>query len=256
MQPVPVDAEGIVTDALPAAAPQLICVTPSHQFPSGVVMSLPRRLALLDYAERHQCWILEDDYDGEFRYDQKPLSALRAMDESDRVIHVGTFSKLLFPSLRLGYLVMPRSLRNDFRTAKWANDLGTSAIEQAALAHFMTEGGFERHLRRASRELQERRNALLQGLDACSDGRLEIADSHAGMHLVAWMKGATMADGERFLQDARRVGLGLHPIHPHYMEPPDSFGLLLGFCGLSTAQIREAMPLFHQCLDRARQPPP
>ncbi|MEP6634536.1 MAG: PLP-dependent aminotransferase family protein, partial [Luteimonas sp.] len=130
----PVDENGLLTDALPTRSPRLICVTPSHQFPSGAVMSLTRRLALLEYAERRQSWILEDDYDGEFRYDSKPIAALRSLDEHDRVIYVGSFSKVLFPALRMGYLIMPTPLRQDFISAKWAEDFGSPAIEQAALA--------------------------------------------------------------------------------------------------------------------------
>jgi GntR family transcriptional regulator/MocR family aminotransferase len=120
--PVPVDQDGLTCEALPASAPSLVCVTPSHQFPSGAVMSLPRRLELLQYADTHKCWILEDDYDGEFRYGSEPLAALRSLDRNDRVLFVGSFSKVLLPSLRLGYLVMPAGLREDFITAKWASD--------------------------------------------------------------------------------------------------------------------------------------
>jgi GntR family transcriptional regulator/MocR family aminotransferase len=249
MQPVPVDAEGIVTDALPAAAPQLICVTPSHQFPSGVVMSLRRRLALLDYAERHQRWILEDDYDGEFRYGSEPLAALRSLDRNDRVLFVGTFSKVLLPSLRLGYILMPAGLRDDFIAAKWASDFGSSAIDQAALAHFISSGAFERHLRRSAITLRERRAALLDGLRACSHGRLDIADSQAGMHLVAWLRDRTTARGDAFIARALERGLGLHPITPFYFSPPDRAGLLMGYAALSVNEIRQALGVFEQCLD-------
>lgn len=251
LQGIPVDAEGLVSEALPASPPRMICVTPSHQFPGGAVLPLSRRMALLQYAREHQSWIFEDDYDGEFRYGSKPLAALRSLDGDGRVIYVGTFSKSLFPSLRLGYLVMPAALRRDFVTAKWAQDFGNSAIEQVALARFMAGGGFERHLRRSARELQQRRAALLEGLRECSEGRLEIADSRAGMHLVVWLRGRTAADREPFLAHARQLGLGLHSIHPHYLDPPDRLGLLMGYCGLSVTQIREALPLFRRCLDHA-----
>ena len=193
--PIPVDENGLVTDALPARTPKLICVTPSHQFPSGAVMSLSRRLSLLDYAERRGSWIFEDDYDGEFRYGSKPIAALRSLDEHDRVIYVGTFSKALFPALRMGYLIMPAPLRSDFIAAKWMEDFGSPAIEQAALANFIQDGGFERHLRRSAKTLEERRCALLEGLRACSKGRLAIADSRAGMHIVVWLTGRSRAEG-------------------------------------------------------------
>ena len=247
--PIPVDENGLVTDALPARTPKLICVTPSHQFPSGAVMSLSRRLSLLDYAERRGSWIFEDDYDGEFRYGSKPIAALRSLDEHDRVIYVGSFSKALFPALRMGYLIMPAPLRNDFIAAKWMEDFGSAAIEQAALANFIQDGGFERHLRRSAKTLEERRSALLEGLRACSKGRLAIADSRAGMHIVVWLTGRSRAEGEALIAHAVGHGLGLHPIAPYYLAPPDRAGLLMGFASLSVLEIEEAVQVFARCLD-------
>ena len=248
---VGVDEEGLQCEALPEQGAKLVCVTPSHQFPTGVVMSLARRLELLDYAHRHGSWILEDDYDGEFRYDAQPLAALRSLDEYGRVIYVGTFSKVMFPSLRLGYMVVPAGLRGDFVNAKWQDDFGSPGIEQAALARFMADGGFERHLRRTWKTLKERRSALLEGLRRCSAGRLQINDSHAGMHLVVWLKDRTRAEGEAFIARARSLGLGLYPITPYYLDPPDRAGLLLGYCGLSVAEITEAVERFATCLDES-----
>ncbi|MDR7134880.1 GntR family transcriptional regulator/MocR family aminotransferase [Lysobacter niastensis] len=248
---VGVDEEGLQCEALPEQGAKLVCVTPSHQFPTGVVMSLARRLELLDYAHRHGSWILEDDYDGEFRYDAQPLAALRSLDEYGRVIYVGTFSKVMFPSLRLGYMVVPAGLRGDFVNAKWQDDFGSPGIEQAALARFMADGGFERHLRRTWKTLKERRSALLDGLRRCSAGRLQINDSHAGMHLVVWLKDRTRAEGEAFIARARSLGLGLYPITPYYLDPPDRAGLLLGYCGLSVAEIDEAVERFATCLDES-----
>lgn len=245
------DGDGLRPDALPKESPRLVCVTPSHQFPSGAVLSLPRRLELLQYARRHDTWILEDDYDGEFRYDTKPLAALRSLDRDGRVLYVGTFSKTLFPSLRLGYVVMPAALRRDLVTAKWAQDFGSSAIEQSALAHFMQSGAFERHLRRSARTLEERRAVLLDGLREVGKGRLEIADSRAGMHLVVWLRGKRNADLDAIVEHAQRLGIGLHTIRPHYLVAPEGAGLLMGYCGLSVAQIREAMPVLERVLDAA-----
>jgi len=246
---VPVDAQGLRCDALPLPAAKLVCVTPSHQFPSGAVMTVARRLELLDYAGRHGSWIFEDDYDGEFRYDSKPLSALRSLDEHGRVIYVGTFSKAIFPALRMGYLLMPPALRADFIAAKWAEDFGSPVIEQVALANFMRDGGFERHLRRTAKTLRERRSALIEGLRACSRGRLELADSRAGMHLVAWVRGRSRADGDALIALARTRGLGLYPIAPLYADPPDRAGLLMGYCGLSTREIEQALKVLGACLD-------
>ncbi|MEP6635023.1 MAG: PLP-dependent aminotransferase family protein, partial [Luteimonas sp.] len=247
--PTPVDRDGLITDALPARAPRLIYVTPSHQFPIGAVMSLTRRLALLDYAERRQSWIFEDDYDGEFRYDSRPIAALRSLDEHDRVIYVGTFSKVLFPALRLGYLIMPAPLRDDFIAAKWLEDFGSPAIEQAALANFINDGGFERHLLRSSKIVEERRSALLGALEACNQGRLQIVDSRAGMHIVVWLAGKTRADCDRFIDHALTLGLGLHSISPYYIDAPDRAGLLMGFAAMSVLEIEEGVALFARCLD-------
>ncbi|MCF7221886.1 PLP-dependent aminotransferase family protein [Marilutibacter chinensis] len=251
LQPVPVDGEGLRVDMLPMPAPRLVCVTPSHQFPTGAVLSLPRRQALLDYVHAHDGWIFEDDYDGEFRYDARPLSALRSLDRRGRVVYVGSFSKAMFPALRLGYLVMPPGLREDFISAKWAEDFGSSSVEQAALARFIDDGGFERHLRRTSKALRERRAALLQGLARRLGERIEIADSNAGMHLVAWLRDATPAQGERLIATAARRGLGLHPIAPFYLQPPARQGLLMGYAGMPLAEIDAALQLFAECMDEA-----
>ncbi|HEX7917509.1 PLP-dependent aminotransferase family protein, partial [Rudaea sp.] len=150
-----VDENGIVSAELPTQGrPKLALVTPSHQFPSGAVMSLARRMELLAWAASSGCWIIEDDYDGEFRYDARPLAALKSLDRDGRVLYFGTFSKVLFPSLRLGYIVLPPGLRDAFIGAKWLTDRGCPAIEQAALAHLMADGAFERHLRAAAKSLK------------------------------------------------------------------------------------------------------
>ena len=243
------DDDGLVCAELPEAAPKLISVTPSHQFPTGAVMSLPRRLELLRYAAQKRCWIIEDDYDGEFRYDGHPLAALRSLDEGDRVIYAGTFSKSLFGALRLGYVVLPAALRDDFNAAKYLSDMSSPGIEQAALAHFMESGGFERHLRHARKELQARREALIAGLHRHAGERVQIVHSPAGMHVVAWLDGYDQARADALVAHAHARGLGLHPMAPHYLSPPPRPGLLLGYCGLSVAELREAMQLFGECLD-------
>lgn len=247
--PVPVDDEGLVCDALPREAPKLVCVTPSHQFPGGSVLSLSRRLELLRYADRHRCWILEDDYDGEFRYDVAPLAALRSLDRADRVLYVGTFSKVLFPALRLGYMIVPEALRADFIACKRLTDLGCSAIEQSALARFMRSGGFERHLRMAARSLAQRRAELLSGLDRHVGDRIEIAGACAGTHVVGWMRDFSRQQLDALIAAARERGLGLHSLAPHFAEPPTRQGLLLGYGGLSVAEIRSATQVFGACLN-------
>jgi GntR family transcriptional regulator / MocR family aminotransferase len=246
---VPTDKQGLSCDELPTQSPRLIYVTPSHHFPTGAVLSLPRRLELLRYAQQHQCWILEDDYDGEFRYDAHPLAALRALDDGDRVIYVGTFSKVLFGGLRLAYMVLPAALRMDFVNAKYFSDIACPVVEQAALAHFMEDGGFERHLRLARKELKARREALIAGLKAYARDRVEIDDTPAGMHVVVWLRNNDPSHCQALVEYAHERGLGLHPMAPLYMHAPKRQGLLLGYCGLSVAELHEAMKLFGHCLD-------
>lgn len=243
------DHDGLVVDALPKRAPRLVFVTPSHQFPGGSVMSLQRRLALLRYADEQRCWIFEDDYDGEFRYDVKPLAALRSLDSGDRVIYVGTFSKALFPALRLGYMILPAALREDFVVAKRIGDLGSSAVEQAALAAFIADGGFERHLRQAAKTLKARRAALFDGLQRHVGDRIRIEGANAGMHVVGWLRNCPPSRLDELIDFAHERGLGLHPITPHFAKPPPRAGLLIGYAGLSVSEIATATRLFGGCLD-------
>ncbi len=246
---VPADAEGLQVDAMPAGDVRVAFVTPSHQFPTGAVMSLRRRVALLEWASASDAWIWEDDYDGEFRHDGAPLTPLHALDREGRVIYVGSFSKALFPSLRLGYMVLPARLRRDFVAAKWLADFGSPAIEQAALAHFMASGAFERHLRRTAIELRRRRNALVEGLQGCSHGRLDLGDAHAGMHLVLRLRQGGRAGAEALVALARRQGLGLYTMAPYYLEPPDRGELLMGYAAMTVAGIEDALRVFEHCLD-------
>ena len=245
------DADGLVTGELPAAAPKLVLVTPSHQFPSGSLMSPQRRAALLDYAQRQGCWIMEDDYDSEFRYDARPVPALKSKDGNDRVLYVGTFSKVISPALRMGFMVVPKALRRDFVTARYLMDLGGPTIEQQAMARFIASGAFERHLRRAVHATRRRRAALLEGMALHGQGVFEVADSGAGMHVVAWMPGCSHRQCGEFIEFASEQGLGLHPITEHYTKRPQSPGLLLGFASLSPVEIEAAMKLFGRCVGAA-----
>lgn len=246
---VATDLEGLICGDLPTQAPRLVYVTPSHQFPAGATLSLSRRLQLLRYAEANQCWVLEDDYDSEFRYDAQPLAALRSLDRGDRVIYVGTFSKVLSGALRLGYMVLPEPLRDDFINAKFLCGFGCPTLEQAALAHFMESGGFERHLRRSTKVLRTRRGALIASLQRHAGNRVQVADSHAGMHVVIWLPAYSYLQIDALIGMAHEAGLGLYPMAPHYHAPPAIPGLMLGYCDLSTTDIEDAMRLFGECLD-------
>jgi GntR family transcriptional regulator/MocR family aminotransferase len=242
-----VDAEGLVPDALPARA-NLAVVTPSHQFPTGALLPLARRLELLEWAARRQAWLIEDDYDGEFRYGGRPLAALKSLDHDGRVIYIGSFSKTLFPALRLGYMVLPASLRRAFVAAKWLEDRGCNALEQAALARFMADGGFERHLRRAAQGLRARRAAMLAGLARHGGNALAVVDSNAGMHLTAWLTHGNQGACERLAAHARGLGLGLYTVAPYCFRAPPRPGLLLGYAALPPADIDAAMRLLGRSL--------
>jgi len=247
--PVKVDAEGLRVEALPRGnRVRMVHVSPSHQFPSGAVMSLARRMALLDYAAERGCWVVEDDYDGEFRYDGVAIPALRSLDVRERVIYVGSFSKVLFPGLRLGYVVCPSGLHDDLVAAKMNDDLGCGSIEQAALAALMQSGAFDRHLRHAAAELRRRRAALMEGLCAHCSRHLVVNDSRAGMHIVGWLPDWTSRQVEVLAAHAAVRGLGLHPIGPHYRRQPAPQGLLLGYAALSAKQLRAATALLGECL--------
>ena len=242
-----VDGDGLVPTALPENA-RLAVVTPSHQFPTGALLPLARRVELLDWATATRAWLIEDDYDGEFRYGGRPLAALKSLDRDGRVIYIGSFSKALFPALRLGYMVLPSAVRDAFVAAKWLEDRGCNALEQAALARFMGDGGFERHLRRAAQTLRARRAAMMTGLARHAAGAVEVVDSNAGMHLTAWLVGMSHADCERLIAHARERGLGLYAIAPYCLKPPPRPGLVLGYAGLPPADIEAAMRLFGRCL--------
>ncbi|HEU5135784.1 MAG TPA: PLP-dependent aminotransferase family protein [Steroidobacteraceae bacterium] len=248
---VPVDDQGLVCSELPAVRPSLICVSPSHQFPSGAIMSQPRREELLRYAMKHSSWIIEDDYDGEFRYDTAPIPALRSLDAGERVLYVGSFSKTLFPGMRLGYIVCPAGLLEDVRRAKRYDDLGCAGIEQQALATFMHSGAFERHLRKVMLELRNRRAALIGALRRhCPEAR--INDSRSGMHMVAWLPHFTYQQLDALLLATHRRSLGVRPIHAYYANPPTTPGLLLGVASLSAAQLRVSARLLGEAIAEVR----
>jgi GntR family transcriptional regulator / MocR family aminotransferase len=243
------DENGLLTAELARHSARLICVTPSHQFPSGSVLSLDRRMELLRIASSQGSWILEDDYDSEFHYQGRPLPALRSLDLADRVIYVGSFSKALFPSLRLGYVVCPAGLRADLCAAKRLDDLGSPAIEQAALAAFIRSGQFTKHLRKSVAELHQRRDALLEGLRRHAGDRVEIQGAQSGVHVVVWFRRMSYSQLERLVEIGAEHELGLYPIHPNYRTRPARPGLLVGYAGLTPSALRTAAALLGDCLD-------
>jgi GntR family transcriptional regulator / MocR family aminotransferase len=237
---VPVDADGInLAAAAPAAREaRLVHVTPSHQYPLGSVMSLSRRLALLEWAERRGAFVVEDDYDGEFRFQGRPLAPLQALDRGGRVIYLGTFSKVMFPALRLGYLVLPPSLAPALARAKSLADGGTSGLEQEALADFIRGGGFERHLRRTRTRMRERREALLDAIGRHLGSRVEVVGADAGLHVLLRLPAWSVSRGHDLARRARDAGVGIYPATPYYTRPPRQAEFVLGYSALNQAQIR------------------
>src|SRR3984957_16951608 len=246
---VPTDQDGLIVSELPPQPTRLILVTPSHQFPSGVAMSTARRLELLKWAARTSSWIFEDDYDSEFHSGDRPLPALRSLDLADRVLYVGSFSKTLFPSLRLGYIVCPAALRDALYKAKLLDDLGSSSVEQAALATFIQSRQYEKHLRKSVKELINRRRTVVEALQRLAASHIEIGPHRAGMHVVVWFRHLDFDELDAFTERAKSMGLGLYPIHPYYRERPARPGLLIGYAGLSAGQLKTAVELFARCLE-------
>ena len=236
--PIPVDEQG-----LDVVAGESICgearvayVTPSHQFPLGVTMSLARRLALLDWAMRCGAWIIEDDYDSEYRYTGRPLAALQGLDKEDRVIYIGTFSKVLFPSLRLGYLVVPTDLVDIFNAAHAHTACYSPLINQAVLADFITEGHFARHIRRMRGLYEERQSVLVRCAERELDQLLEVRPARAGMHLIGWLLGD--ANDQVVSRHAAKAGIDVRPLSFYCIEVKHRGGLLLGYTGIPEAEIQ------------------
>lgn len=235
--PVPVDEAGMDVNSLPSNAPdpRLIYVTPSHQYPSGVTLSLPRRTALLALAERHDAWIIEDDYDSEFRYTSAPIAAMQGLRDDARVIYVGTFSKVLYPGLRLGYLVLPESLIEPFRRANARLHREGQYVVQAALADFIAEGHFVRHVVRM-RECYRRRQARLRMAlaPAVAEG-LTLSDGQAGMHLVARLDSHAVETA--LVERGGEAGVQLSALSNFYLEGLGSPGLVLGYAAATEEEI-------------------
>jgi GntR family transcriptional regulator/MocR family aminotransferase len=234
---VPVDDDGLNVKLGIARGvdARLAYVTPSHQFPLGVTMSLPRRRELLEWAGRSGAWIFEDDYDSEFRYTHRPLPALQGLDRHECVIYSGSFSKVLFPGLRLGYLVAPRAVLDTFLRVRFLTDVHPSTITQAVLADFIGEGHFERHLRRMRTLYFERQQVLVRNARTHLAGILRVQPSPGGMHLVGWLP--PDVDDREATRAAKACGIVVAPLSFFMSHRPDRSGLLLGYAGLTPAQI-------------------
>jgi len=239
--PVPVDEEGldVAVGIKRCRKARAAFVTPSHQFPLGVTMSASRRLQLLDWAQSSGSWIIEDDYDSEYRYVSSPIASLQGLDTNARVIYIGTFSKVLFPSLRLGYVVIPSDLIDRFLTLRRAIDYGPPSFYQEVVANFIDEGHFARHIRRMRVLYRERRSVLVDSISKELGSRAEVLGGEAGMHLTV-----TLPNKVRDLEIAElaaRQNLWIWPLSPSYLGEVSRSGFILGFGSTAAADIPRAV---------------
>jgi GntR family transcriptional regulator/MocR family aminotransferase len=241
----PVDSDGLVVDALPRNA-RLVYVTPSHQYPLGMSMTLSRRLALLAWAERHDAAIIEDDYDSEFRFGGRPIEPLQTLDSAGRVVYVGSFSKTLLPTLRLGYVVTPPSLSQAVYKAKHVSDWHTSMVAQAALARLLDEGAFARHIRKMGSVYRVRHEMITATLVRDFAGALDVIPSAAGLHVATTAR----ASAEQVAAIARRAadaGVAVQELSMFTAGAAWRSGLLLGYGAIATAQIEEGLRRLRAC---------
>jgi GntR family transcriptional regulator/MocR family aminotransferase len=245
---VPVDEDGLDVGEGIRRGPEarMVYVTPSHQFPLGVTMSAARRMQLLQWAAREGRWIVEDDYDSEYRFGGKPVTSLQGLDTDARVIYVGTFSKVMFPALRLGWLVVPKDLVPAFRAARDALDTCSPMLPQRAMTDFIREGHFARHTRRMRALYAARREALLGAIERYLPGRLEVVGAEAGMQLAALL--ADGVDDIALSRRAAQAGVSIRPLSPCYRGPARRAGVILGYGGVDVPAIEEGIRRLARCL--------
>jgi GntR family transcriptional regulator/MocR family aminotransferase len=234
LQPLPLDYEGVVVRSL-AGDTRMIYVTPSHQFPTGVSMSVTRRLELIRLARERKAVIFEDDYSSEFRYSGAPLPSLQGLSDDAAVIYMGTFSKVMFPALRIGYLVVPPGLLETFRGAKWLADRHAPGLEQAALADFISDGHLDRHIRRMRRLYRLRRDALLDSLERHFGCGATVLGDAAGMHVMVRFEDRAVA------HRAARNRVWMSSADQNYLTHPPGNEFILGFAALTERAIREGI---------------
>lgn len=251
--PVSVDEDGFKVDEAKnkSRKPRLVYVTPSHQYPLGVTMSLARRMNLLEWAKEAEIFIIEDDYDSEYRYAGRPLASLQGLDRNGWVIYVGTFSKTVFPALRLGFLVAPKDLITTFVTAKALRDWHSPNIDQAVLAEFIADGHFAKHLRKMRGIYEKRQQVLVEEAEKHLTGMLEISPSTSGMHLIGWLPEGV--DDKQIFREAREHNLQLAPLSAGCLNPLPRSGLLLGYTAFDEVQIKNGVKKMKEVLLRLKK---
>jgi len=249
--PIKVDADGMIVSELAREGSQakVVYVTPSHQYPMGMTMSATRRLQLLNWAAKNGTWVIEDDYDSEYRFDSRPVASLQGLDADARVLYMGTFSKVMFPALRLGYLVLPKDLVVASTAAKDCLDIFSPTLNQAVMAEFIREGHFARHIRRMRMLYMERRKALVSALQSNLSGSIEIAGAEAGMHLVILLRPGV--DDLSVSTEATRKGLSAMPLSSCRIDSGGRGGLILGYGGVSVKSIQDGVRKLKACIEAA-----
>lgn len=254
--PIGVDDSGLVVKDLANNSNEqirLVYVTPSHQFPTGAILSLPRRLELLTWARQTGAFIIEDDYDSEYRYGDRPIPALQGLDRCDSVLYIGTFSKVLFPSLRIGYLVLPKSLISAFARGKWLSDRHLPLLEQQVLADFIDQGHLERHIRKMRSLYDQRRQVLVKALNVYFGDKATILGEKAGIHVMVRLH--TPFSDEEIIQRAALHGIGMMSAAPHYLIPHSQGEFIFGYGELTQQQLMESICRIAQILFSPKQPP-
>ena len=237
---VPVDDEGLDVASLPRNA-RVIYVTPSHQFPLGVAMSLARRQALIAWAERNGALIIEDDYDSEFRFGGRPLEPLQALDTAGCVAYVGSFSKTMLPALRLGFMVVPTALREAAHKAKYVSDWHTPILGQRALAEFIEDGSFARHIRRVGNVYRERHNILTTIVDDAFGDYLQLVPSSTGLHVAAYARGLSVSLIDEVASHAENLGVAIRRLSSLSIDGKQRAGVVLGYGAIQTDQISKGL---------------
>jgi GntR family transcriptional regulator/MocR family aminotransferase len=243
---VPVDENGLVVDALPQRA-DLVYVTPSHQYPLGVSMSSERRRALLEWAARNHAAIIEDDYDSEFRFRERPIEPLQTLDASGRVIYIGSFSKTMLPTIRLGFMVTPPSLRAAVHRAKQVTDWHTPMPLQVALAQFIEGGGFSRHVRKMREVYCIRREIIIEALTRQFGDCLQVVPSIAGLHITALARTASAEQISTVVQKASETGVAVQELSMLTVARTARPGILLGYGAIPTTRIQEGLRRLRSC---------
>jgi GntR family transcriptional regulator/MocR family aminotransferase len=259
VHPVPIDEKGLNLSAGPltqngshkSSSPRLVGITPSHQYPLGVTMGLSRRLELLQWATNTDTWILEDDYDSEYRFSSKPIAALQGLDNAGRVLYAGTFSKVLFPAIRIGYLVVPPDLVDAFVQMRSLSDRCPSRVNQMVLTDFINEGYFEEHIRRMRTLYASRQSALLNAIDEYLSDLIEIRDEDAGLHLVGHLPEAV--DDQTVSSHLREHDIVAPPLSFYSERPDDHNALLLGYSAVSEEEIEKSIHRMADALTAFRE---